>query len=183
MLQVACNKKIFLYNGVWCLPLSDIKAIVGGVLINGNGFEPVEDSIIIIKGDIIEAVGLKLKYSVPDGAEVIDASGMTVMLGLIDAHVHFNDSRNHIFAERIMPTSGLRLLGAAEDAYDALKAGFTTMRGMHGAQALDLKKGIAEGTIKGPRIKASGHALSQTFGHSARIISWMMLRKDDYLRS
>ncbi len=113
---------------------------------------------------------MKSKYSVPDGAEVIDASGMTVMLGLIDAHVHFNGSRNHIFAERIMPTSGLRLLRAAEDAYDALKAGFTTMRGMHGAQALDLKKGIAEGTIKGPRIKASGHALSQTFDHGARVL-------------
>jgi len=102
---------------------------------------------------------------VPDGAEGIDASQMTVMLGLIDAHVHFNGSRNHIFAERIMPTFGLRLLRAAEDTYDALKARFTTMHCMHGAQALDLKKGIAESTVKGPRIKAVGHALSQTFVH------------------
>ena len=159
------QKIVFLYNGVWCLPLSDIKAIVGGVLLDGRGFEPVEDSIIIIKGDIIETVGLKSKYSVPDGAEGIDASQMTVMLGLIDAHVHFNGSRNHIFAERIMPTFGLRLLRAAEDTYDALKARFTTMHCMHGAQALDLKKGIAESTVKGPRIKAAGHALSQTFVH------------------
>lgn len=145
--------------------MSDIKVIVGGVLIDGNGFEPVEDSIVIVNGDIIEAVGTRAEYSVPDGADVIDASGMTVMPGLIDAHVHFNGSRNHTFAERIMPTPGLRLLRAAEDAYDALKAGFTTMRCMHGAQALDLKKGIVEGTIRGPRIRAAGHALSQTFGH------------------
>jgi imidazolonepropionase-like amidohydrolase len=111
-----------------------------------------------------------LKYSVPDGAEVIDASGMTMMLGLIDAHIHFNGSRNHTFDEMIMPKSGLRLLRVAEDAYDALKVGFTTMRCMHGTQALDLKKGIAEATIKGPRIKAAGHALSQTLGHGARVL-------------
>ena len=145
--------------------MNKIKAIVGGTLINGSGNDPLENSIVLINGDKIEAAGEKTEYSIPDGAEVIDASGLTVMPGMIDAHVHFNGSRNHTFAERIMPTPGLRLLRAAEDAYDALKAGFTTMRCMHGAQALDLKKGIAEGTIKGPRIKAAGHALSQTFGH------------------
>jgi imidazolonepropionase-like amidohydrolase len=138
--------------------MNDIKAIVGGVLIDGNGFEPVEDSIIIIKGDIIEAVGLKLKYSVPDGAEVIDTSGMTVMLGLIDAHVHFNGSRNHTFDEMIMPTPRLRLLKVTEDAYDALRAGFTNMRCMHGAQALDLKKGKIE--ARSAYVPASSFAFS-----------------------
>ena len=147
--------------------MNKVKAIVGGTLIDGTGSDPTENSIIIINGDKIEAAGEKTEYSIPEGAEVIDANGLTVMPGMIDAHVHFNGSRNHTFAERIMPTPGLRLLRAAEDAYDALKAGFTTMRCMHGAQALDLKKGIAEGTIKGPRIKAAGHALSQTFGHGA----------------
>lgn len=145
--------------------MSNIKAFVGGVLIDGNGLDPIEDSIVIVEDNLIQAIGRKNEYSVPEGSEVIDAKGLTVMPGLIDAHVHFNGSRNHTFAERIMPTPGLRLLRAAEDAFDALKAGFTTMRCMHGAQALDLKKGISEGTIKGPRIRAAGHALSQTFGH------------------
>ena len=145
--------------------MTKIKAFIGGVLIDGKGSDPVRDSIVVVKGDTIEAAGERREYSIPDGACIIDAKGKTVMPGLIDAHVHFNGSRNHTFSERILPTPGLRLLRASEDAYDALKAGFTTMRCMHGAQALDLKKAIDEGTIQGPRIKAAGHALSQTFGH------------------
>jgi imidazolonepropionase-like amidohydrolase len=145
--------------------MSDLKAIVGGLLIDGSGEEPVEDSIIVIEDKKIKFAGSRQEQNIPEEAIVIDVKGKTVMPGLIDAHVHFNGSRSHSFAERILPTQGLRLLRAAEDAVDALKAGFTTMRCMHGAQALDLKKGIAEGTIRGPRIKAAGHALSQTFGH------------------
>lgn len=145
--------------------MSKITAIIGGLLIDGIGEEPIEDSILIIEDKKITEVGPRDEHSVPDTASTIDATGKTVMPGLIDAHVHFNGSRNHTFAERILPTPGLRLLRAAEDAYDALQAGFTTMRCMHGAQALDLKKGIEEGTIRGPRIRAAGHALSQTFGH------------------
>jgi imidazolonepropionase-like amidohydrolase len=145
--------------------MNNIKVIVGGFLIDGTGAPPIDNSIVLMEGDRIQAIGSRAEYSIPDGATVINVNNMTVMPGLIDAHVHFNGSRNHSFAERIMPSPGLRLLRAAEDAYDALHAGFTTMRCMHSSQALDLKKGIAEGTIRGPRIKAAGHALSQTFGH------------------
>lgn len=106
--------------------------------------EPNDDSIIIIEKNKITDVGSRKEYCIPQGAIVLDASGKTVMSGLIDSHVHFNGSRNHTFAERMLPTPGLRLLRAAQDAYDALQAGFTTMRCMHGAQALDLKKGISE---------------------------------------
>jgi len=145
--------------------MDNITTIVGGLLIDGTGAQPVEDSIVIIRDSKIESVGSRREFSIPDGSNLIDAEGKTVMPGLIDAHVHFNGSRSHSFSERILPTPGLRLLRAAQDASDALNAGFTTMRCMHGAQALDLKKGIDEGTIKGPRIKAAGHALSQTYGH------------------
>jgi len=145
--------------------MDNITTIVGGLLIDGTGAQPVEDSIVILRDSKIESVGPRREFSIPDGSNLIDAEGKTVMPGLIDAHVHFNGSRSHSFSERILPTPGLRLLRAAQDASDALNAGFTTMRCMHGAQALDLKKGIDEGTIKGPRIKAAGHALSQTYGH------------------
>ena len=65
------------------------RAIVGGVLIDGTGRPPVKDSVVVIDSDWIVAVGRRGEMAVPGDAEVIDASGRTVLPGLIDAHTHF----------------------------------------------------------------------------------------------
>jgi imidazolonepropionase-like amidohydrolase len=142
-----------------------VKAMRCGTLIDGTGSTPVEDAVIIVRGSKIASVGRKGRVKVPDGAEVIDASGMVVMPGLIDAHVHFSGTRSHKFGEHILVPEGVRLLRAARDAEAALEAGFTTMKCCGGKPALDLKRAIREGTIRGPRIVAAGYDLSQTFGH------------------
>ncbi|MGQ9680215.1 MAG: amidohydrolase family protein [Candidatus Bathyarchaeia archaeon] len=141
------------------------KAILCGRIIDGSGVQPLEDAAILVKGERIVKVDKKDEMEIPSEAEVIDVSNMTVMPGLIDAHVHFSGSRSHKFEERILASEGLRLLRAAKDAETALKAGFTTMKCCGGKIALDLKKAIKEGTIRGPRIVAAGYALTQTFGH------------------
>jgi hypothetical protein len=45
--------------------------------------------VVLIKGDRVIAVGKRGEVEIPDGAELIDASGKTVLPGLIDAHHHF----------------------------------------------------------------------------------------------
>src|ERR671911_320675 len=65
-------------------------AIVGGFLIDGFGGPPGHDSVILIDGDRITAVGEEGRLAVPAGVRVIDANGYTVMPGLIDAHVHLD---------------------------------------------------------------------------------------------
>ncbi|MFB0558902.1 MAG: amidohydrolase, partial [Candidatus Bathyarchaeia archaeon] len=65
------------------------RAIVGGTLIDGTGRQPLKDSVVVLKDEWIEAVGKRGEVSVPDGAELVDASGKTVIPGLIDAHMHF----------------------------------------------------------------------------------------------
>ena len=136
-----------------------------GRLIDGTGAEPKEDAAILILGDKIVEVCDWGEASKPEGVEVIDASDKTVMPGLIDAHVHFSGGRSHRFGEYILVPEGVRLLRAAKDAEEALKAGFTTMRCCGSKNALYLKRAIKEGTIRGPRIVAAGYVLSQTFGH------------------
>jgi len=42
-----------------------------------------------MKGDYILAAGKKKEIPIPDGAEVYDVTGMTVLPGLIDSHCHF----------------------------------------------------------------------------------------------
>jgi imidazolonepropionase-like amidohydrolase len=68
--------------------LSDLKVILGGKLVDGTGAQPIEDSVVVIDGKRIKAVGKRGDVKVPSGAEVIDASGKMVMPGLIDAHTH-----------------------------------------------------------------------------------------------
>ncbi|MCW4048095.1 MAG: amidohydrolase [Candidatus Bathyarchaeota archaeon] len=65
------------------------RVLVGGTLIDGTGAQAVNDSIVIIEGDYIEAVGKRGETLIPEGSEVYDVTGMTVLPGLIDSHCHF----------------------------------------------------------------------------------------------
>jgi N-acyl-D-amino-acid deacylase len=63
-------------------------AITGATLVDGSGHSSLEDSIVIIRGDLIEAVGKRNQIKVPDGARVIDARGSVLAPGFIDTHNH-----------------------------------------------------------------------------------------------
>lgn len=63
-------------------------AIVGATLIDGNGGEAVANSVVIVKGNTIESIGTEGNVDVPEGVEIIEANGLTLMPGLIDAHYH-----------------------------------------------------------------------------------------------
>ena len=63
-------------------------AIVGGMLIDGHEGPPLHHAIVLIDGNKIVAVGNRDTLKVPTGTKIVDAAGMTVMPGLIDAHVH-----------------------------------------------------------------------------------------------
>jgi len=62
--------------------------ILGATLIDGSGRAPIRDSAVVIKGDSIVAVGRRGQVKIPADARVIDARGMVVAPGFIDAHNH-----------------------------------------------------------------------------------------------
>src|SRR5215216_6295065 len=68
------------------LPL--IIVILGATLIDGSGRAPLRNSAIVLKGDSIVAVGRRGRVKIPKDAQVIDARGMVVAPGFIDAHNH-----------------------------------------------------------------------------------------------
>jgi imidazolonepropionase-like amidohydrolase len=65
-------------------------AIVGATLIDGHGGTPVLDSAVVVRGERIVAAGKRGLVTIPAGAEVVDASGLTVLPGLIDSHFHID---------------------------------------------------------------------------------------------
>lgn len=65
------------------------RAITGATLIDGRGGAPVPNATIVVRDGKIECAG---KCEVPVGVDVIDARGLWITPGLIDAHVHFSQT-------------------------------------------------------------------------------------------
>jgi len=65
-------------------------AIVGARLIDGTGADPIEDSVVVIQDARIQAAGPRSSTPVPEGAEVVDGAGKTIMPGLVEAHAHYH---------------------------------------------------------------------------------------------
>lgn len=68
---------------------SQVTAIVGGRLIDGTGKPPVENSVVVLREGKIVAAGPASSTPVPEGAQVIDAHGKSVLPGLWEMHSHF----------------------------------------------------------------------------------------------
>lgn len=143
-----------------------VLAIKGGTLIDGTGATPVENTVVLVDVPKIIVVDNADDVEIPEEAKVLDATGKTVMPGLIDSHLHLMGmKKDNILAEMLIVPAGVRLLRAGVSAGRLLDAGFTTVKDCGSANALYIKKAIAEGTLRGPRILAAGYPLTQTFGH------------------
>lgn len=144
---------------VWGISLAQIKALVGGTLIDGYGGKPLQNSVIIIEGERIKAVGQIGSIDIPRNAEVISTEGMSVLPGLWDMHVHLmingHSDYTHwdktyikIAKDVIMPSSAQQLL----------LAGVTSARDL-GAPleaSIAVRDRINKGEIPGPTMYMSG---------------------------
>ena len=136
-----------------------LKALVGGTLIDGFGGKPVQNSVIIIEGQRIKAIGHQGNTPIPANAEIIRTEGMSVLPGLWDMHVHLmingHSDYTHwdkkylpVLKEVIMPSS----------AHQLLMAGVTSARDL-GAPleaSIAVRDRINKGEIPGPTMYMSG---------------------------
>ena len=141
-------------------------AIVGGILLDGKGGDPLEKPCLLVENEKIMEVGEAERLKIPNGFQVIDATGLTVMPGIIDAHVHFLGLREVLgTASGGLSSPYVQILCAANDARETILAGVTTVADLGSPYSLELKKAINMGEVVGPRFIASGRALTQTAGH------------------
>src|SRR5258707_8473056 len=142
-------------------------------LIDGRSDAPKENQVIVIRGNRIESVGTGT--AIPDGAYVIDLTGMTVMPGLIDSHTHIflqgeDPAEGGYDAQLLKYSLAYRAARATVSAKRALEQGFTTIRDVEtegaGYGDIGIKQAIDEGRIPGPRIFASTRAISTTGGYN-----------------
>ena len=146
--------------------------IAGGNVIDGTGSAPQAKTDVLLKGDRILAVGKNLVIDAADraNAETIDASGLTVMPGLIDAHVHVTlgepRTNDELFMHRDAATSAML---AAFNVRKVLKAGVTSMLDVDGIFNIGpaLRDSINAGIVEGPTMRSGSYALMTAVGGTA----------------
>jgi imidazolonepropionase-like amidohydrolase len=152
-------------------PPPSITLIKAGRLVDVLSGRVLEKQSIVIRDGKITAVGSSL--AVPEGAQVIDLSNMTVLPGLVDCHTHLADLGGTDNGEPL----NLLKLSAVETAYAsipnarlALLSGFTTVRDVGVYRAFNdvaMRDAIAAGIIVGPRMYVAGAYITISEGAGA----------------
>src|SRR5262245_9376587 len=77
---------------IWALQLTILLVIDHATILDGNGNQPIRNGVIVIEGQRIRDIGTRGNIKPGPGITIIDANGKWVIPGLIDAHVHFDQS-------------------------------------------------------------------------------------------
>jgi imidazolonepropionase-like amidohydrolase len=141
-------------------------AIHAGTLIDGTGRVPQRTVSILIEDERITDV--VDGFVRPEGVEVIDLSGATVLPGLIDGHDHISNTGDRQPINRFFLTEGDAVVNAVLNARIEVETGFTTVRdlGSGSLTAPALTRAIKAGRIMGPRIFSAMEPIGPTGGHS-----------------
>lgn len=143
-----------------------VYALVNGKVVIGKEGKVINKGGVVIKDSFITDVGSAGELEVPDDAKVVDVKGYTIMPGMIDAHIHITGFRSMDYIKEVLLTSyEVFVARGIEDLKSVVEAGFTSICDAGSRISLNLKEAESEGTIKSPRIFASGYPISQTFGH------------------
>jgi len=135
-----------------------------------SGHVTTPGEILVESGRIVEA-GATVKH--PSAVETIDLGNMTLLPGLIDAHIHLFLHPGAEDLQTVVESVPERTITATLAARDDLMAGFTAERdmGTEGAGSADsaVRNAIDQGRIPGPRLRVSGNAIDILGGHEDAI--------------
>jgi imidazolonepropionase-like amidohydrolase len=131
-------------------------AFVGARIYRSPFAKPIVNGVVLIEDGEIAAVGRKGRVQIPRGADLIDCTGLTMMAGFWNSHVHFIRpewaNAASISAQRLSRQLQDMLIGY----------GFTTVfetADFDLDNTNDLRRRIESGEVDGPRILTTGEPL------------------------
>jgi imidazolonepropionase-like amidohydrolase len=134
------------------------------VISNARIFDPGEgvrtSSTVVIAGDRF-APGTELDDPAT-AVRQVDAGGLTMLPGLIDAHLHLLGISTYDIGAWLTEDPLLHAVRAVDHMRALSDAGFTTVRDAGSDVSIALKRAQHEGSIVGPRVWASGRWISVT---------------------
>jgi len=136
---------------------------------DGTGNPPIKNGAIVIQGDRIQQIGTRGNIKPGPGMTVIDATGKFVIPGLIDAHVHFDQSGDVFTRPDAVDLRGVRPY-AEELAWTKnrlpvtlmryLACGITSVVDMGGPLWTFEVRDLANKTLLSPRVAVAGPLIS-----------------------
>jgi imidazolonepropionase-like amidohydrolase len=141
----------------------------GATLIDGTGAAPLRDASLVVHEGRIENITLGAAAPPPGARDVIDATGLTLLPGLIDCHDHLA-SHGYDLAVRwgLSEPASTRSVRTARVIERTLAAGYTTVRDAGGLDA-GFRTAVAEGLIQGPRLITAIAIISPVGGIGDRV--------------
>lgn len=153
--------------------------IEGGRVLPCEDTTVIEDGVVVTSGDRLEYVGPKSNLP-PELAtadhEVIDATGSTVMPGLVDGHMHISFGQAMSEEElSIYTPAEYRAVRASVDAEKALLAGVTSSCDPGGPYrvAIAVRDAVAAGLVQGPRMACAGRQITTQQGIGDNLPPWI----------
>jgi imidazolonepropionase-like amidohydrolase len=124
------------------------------------------NQVIRIEGGVIVAVEARKPGEKVDH----DLGDVTLLPGLIDAHIHLIGGEEETPYESLRETTARAAIEGVANASKTLAAGFTTVRDLGSRDFADvaLRDAIASGRVPGPRMLVAVKSLSSTGGHGDR---------------
>jgi len=144
-------------------------------IIDGKG-GVIERGFVAVEGNRIHAVG-DSSGNRPHAREAIDLTGLTLLPGIIDSHVHLSlNADADPMASFGRDSDFMIAYKSQKNAYRTLLAGITTVRDLGSTSdiGIHLRNAVASGIVTGPRILSSGKCICMTGGHG-----WTMGREAD----
>lgn len=147
-------------------PKPALLAIVGGTVIDGTGKEPLPNSVILIEGNKIKAVGPAAQVKIPKEAQKIEATGKFILPGFIDCHIHLGTETSRL--EYYQDSNSLATLRALELMNNYLRCGVTAVRdvGSPVETMQALVRAQRNGYINSIRLYPCGDLITITGGHA-----------------
>lgn len=130
-------------------------ALVRGTVYVSPTEAPIRDGVVLIRGGKVVAVGRSSVVQIPRAAQLIDCSGLTIMAGFWNSHVHFTERKWANAAE--IPAPEL-----SRQVQDMLtRYGFTSVFDLSSLwkNTRSLRDRIESGEVPGPRIRSTGEGL------------------------
>ncbi|MEI9964992.1 MAG: amidohydrolase family protein [Caulobacteraceae bacterium] len=146
---------------------ADTVAVTAARMIDVVTGTVVANPIVIVTDGRISAVGVQGQLQPPADAEMVELQGETLLPGLIDMHVHLDDSPLFDSYSYLQFTDSFWPILATTHARATLMAGFTTVRdvGSDGYVDVGLMQAVDGGFIPGPRIVPATYLIGSTGGH------------------
>lgn len=140
-------------------------ALTNASIIDCTGADPIGGGTVVVEEDRIKDVLASSPGNLPADTGIINCRGMTLLPGLIDAHVHVGAVDATFSEQQRLYFPSMLVIKSLKIIRETLDQGFTTIRDVGGADP-GFKMSIAQGLIPGPRMFVCGRIISQTGGHA-----------------